>query len=179
LVLYAGLTLPLGILAHIIAEALALHQSVAAVAVAPLHAYLGVTALACLAVVLSAIAQSRGDLRRLTALAAHALPFEGKGAQFAASSALAQFLFASLTLLCEGSLDAGNALIALAAVAFVSILVAVLLAVVRARIEHIDESTFAIRRFAAVRWNRRDAIAAPGPYYAFVPARGNRPPPLL
>ena len=178
LALYAGLTLPLAILSHIAAEALALHESMALAAMSPVHAYLGVIAAACLAVIVWALARVRGDLRRLCGLLAHALPFKGEGFRFCVTSAAIQFGFASVTLLGEGSLDPSSILVALIAVALASVAVSALLASIRARMANATASHFVVREVARARALPHPVFAALEPYYAYVPARGNRPPPL-
>ncbi len=171
-------TLPLAIVSHIAAEALALHQSMLSVAASPLHAYLGVIAVLCLAVSGIILATGRCELRRLGGLLANDLPFEGQGLRFFGVSAAVQFGFAGVTLFGEGSLDAANALVALVAVAIASLITSALLAFVRERLHHTTLARFESRVFTA----RRVALPRPaclaGPYFAYVPVRGNRPPPL-
>lgn len=176
--LYAGLTLPLAIASHIAAEALALHQSVLSVAASPLHAYLGAIAVLCLAVTGGILAAGRYEVRRLGGLLANDLPFKGQGLRFFAASMAVQFGFAGITLFGEGTLDAANALVALVAVAIASLITSALLALVRERLRHISFSGFRLRIFTARPVPRRSFRTLSGPYFAYVPVRGNRPPPL-
>ena len=177
LALYTGLTVPVAIVSHIVAEALALHESVLSVAASPLHTYLAVLAAVSLVVASYAAIVSRAELKRLGGLVAHALPFRGQGVEFFAMSAAIQFGFASFTLLGEGSLSAANALVALVAVGVASIIVSALFALLRERLIHIDVTQFAARSFVAVHELRATRVFRFGPYFAYVPSRGNRPPP--
>ena len=176
--LFAGLTVPIAIVSHVAAEALALHESVLSVAVSPLHAYLAVLAVAGLTIAGYAAISCRADLKRLGGLVAHALPFRGQGVRFFALSATIQFGFAAGTLLGEGSLSAKSAVVALVAVALASVFVSALLAVLRERLEHIDCSTYSVRAYVAEQLLQVAPRISFGPYFAYVPVRGNRPPPL-
>lgn len=175
--LYTALTLPLAIASHLAGEALALHESFLSAALSPFHVYLGVIALVCLAISLWAGIAGRGEFRRVGALLAKALPFRGQGWRFFGMSAGIQFLFASCTLLGEQSFDPTSALVALVAVAIASVLFSAVLTVLRERLVHVDVSHFVVRTFHAVQAPRAPRLSPFGPYYAYVPAHGNRPPP--
>lgn len=177
--LYAGLTVPVAIVSHVAAEALALHESVLSVATSPLHAYLAVLAIVSLLVAGIAAIGSRSDLKRLGGLVANALPFKGQGLRFFAMSAAIQFLFAAGTLFGEGSLSAASALVALIAVAVASVIASACLAFLRERLQLVSCSRYSVRQFHAAQLLRVSQPAPLGPYFAYVPVRGNRPPPLL
>lgn len=176
--LYVALTVPLAIASHLVGEALALHESLLSAATSPLHIYLGAIALGCLATSAWIFVSCRGEFRRLSGLFANGLPFHGRGWRFFGISAGIQFIFASWTLLGEQSLNPATALLALIAVAIASVLFSAVLTVVRERLVHIDVSQFVIRAFHAIHALRAPRVSPFGPYYAYVPARGNRPPPL-
>jgi hypothetical protein len=180
LALYLGLTVPLGILTHVTAEAIGLHRNAIDVAFSPLHAYLGVLGLAALtAFGLALGATSLSELRRRAGLLAYALPFRGRGLAFAGLTAALQFSFVLMTLFAEGSpLGAGSLWIAILAAALASLFGGIALHVLRARLEVAVAATFEPHVGACVSlapMRRRSHTF--GPYYAFVPAHGNRPPP--
>ena len=177
--LYAGLAVPMAIISHVAAEALALHESVLSVATSPIHFYLAILAAVSLLIASLAAIGSRRDLQRLGGLMAQALPFKGQGVRFFAMSAVIQFGFAAGTLLGEGSLSAASAFVALVAVAVASILASAGLALLRERLQHVACSQHRVRCERTGQVSRVCAHLSFGPYFAYVPVRGNRPPPLL
>lgn len=180
LLLYSGLTVPVGILIHIGAEAYGLHRDALQVAFSPLHAYLGVLGLSALAALgLTLGFSSPSETRRRAALLAQALPFHGRGMAFAALSAGLQFAFFLTTELGEGDpLRAGSLWLGIVVAAIASLIGGLVLHGVRAHLEVVVTSAFE-PRVPAIGAATRSHHDAPtfGPYYAYIPARGNRPPP--
>jgi hypothetical protein len=176
--LYAAATVPFGILVHLSAEAAALQRGFLELVCSPLHAYLGVLALASLGLVGFLIAGK--DVRRRGALLAKALPFHGHGTAFILLTAALQFGFAISTELAEGDpLAAGSLITAFVAGLVASVLGALVLHAVRSRAESLVTPSTRVVRLPYRRFVRTSIRIGNGPYFAFVAARGNRPPPLL
>lgn len=176
LALWAGVMIPCGILAHLAAEAAALHRSVLELACTPLHAYLAIFAAASLATVLVVVGTR--DVRRRAALLAGALPFRGRGSTFVAASAAIQLAFVIATIALEGDpLAAGSVLSALVASLFVALAAAFALQIVRARLAGNSQAAATIHR-ATPQTRMPLGVRTSGPYFAFVAIHGNRPPPF-
>jgi hypothetical protein len=178
--LYVALTIPFGIGVHLASEFAGLGRAAMAVAISPLHAYLGVLAVAS-AIALAWFGCRAGDLRRRLPLLIRALPFEGRGAGFFAFGAACQFGFFLVTQFGEGApLRGGDLLVGILVALLGSLLGSLVLTLGGMR---------AIAWSAVCTHERRDSVrkivpVAPfhgtllaSPYFAFVPVRGNRPPP--
>jgi hypothetical protein len=145
-----ALAAPIAVLGHIVSESLASGRALFSVACEPTH-----TVILLLAVAATPLWFRAAASRRL----GHAL-----------------FAFIALSLLLEGNgLGAAAMLVALVISAFISCLSAVAL-----------ERAF-VAREGAIKLGDPPRVCAAlparldltGPYYAFIPVRGNRPPPLL
>jgi len=180
LLLYSGLTIPLGILIHIGAEAYGSHRDAVEVAFSPLHAYLGVLGLCALVAIALALGfSSPSEIRRRAGLLAQALPFRGRGTAFAVLSAALQFAFFLTTELGEGDpLRAGSLWLGIIVAAVASLIGGVILHGARATLEIVVTSAFEphVPGLDTATRSHRDAPTF-GPYYAYIPARGNRAPP--
>lgn len=178
--LYLALTIPLGIGVHLASEFAGLGRAAMALTISPLHAYLGVLAVASM-ITLTWFAHRAGDLKRRLPLLVRALPFEGRGAGFFAFGAVCQFVFFLVTQFGEGAPLRGGDLAA-------GILVAVLGSLMGSFVLSLG-GVRATAWSSACTHGRRDSVrkivpAAPfrgtalaSPYFAFVPVRGCRPPP--
>lgn len=176
--LYLAVSIPIGIAIHLASEWVGLGGDGLRLTFAPIHAYLGVAAL--LSFVALAVFARLPDGRRLLPLLVRALPFAGRGSGFVAFGVAVQFGFFLVTQFGEGCpLGPTHLLIGLAVAFFGSIAGAIAVSLAGARIvrcilDAIADAGRTSARFLAPS-RRRPAFAAP--YYAFVPIRGNRPPP--
>ncbi|HEY8322611.1 MAG TPA: hypothetical protein VIG46_12545 [Candidatus Baltobacteraceae bacterium] len=178
--LYLALIIPFGIGVHLASEFAGLGRAAMAVAISPLHAYLGLLAVLS-AVALTWFGYRAGDLRRRLPLLIRALPFEGRGAGFFAFGAACQFGFFLVTQFGEGDpLRGGDLLVGILVAVLGSLLGSLVLTLGGMRAMAWSASCTHARRDDV----RRSVPAAPlrgallaSPYFAFVPVRGNRPPP--
>lgn len=170
----SALLLPLGVLGHVIADVIdtpgpALHALTAA------HAALALLAAAGCLLSYRWLRTRRRDLRRQAALLAKRLPGSGGAMTFVLLGALLCAFIVS-TQAIEGSLAAVSLVQALIVAAVCAALGVMLVSVLRDVIPSLPDAPRALpralqRRAAISRW--RSHL----PYFAFVPVRGNRPPP--
>lgn len=180
--IYVAATIPLGIFVHIVGEAAALGKNPAALAAAPLHWYLGILGVLALAAACCAVARiPRNDRRRQFALLVRALPFGGRGMRFAALSAGLQLAFFLVTECAERCpFGRGDIWLGLLAALLAAFFGAAVIRAVRARIDRIVtvllDTAVALESAHAV-W-RAIEFTPCIPYFAYLPSRGSRPPPL-
>ena len=182
--LYLSLSVPFGIAVHLGSEFAGLGRDADDLAFSPLHAYLGLLAVAALAVFaitggfLTSAAERRRRILRMTV----ALPFRGRGVGFFVFSAALQFAFFLITQLGEGCpLCRGDFLVGVVAAVVASIIGAFAL------IAFSKSIVRAIAAFGIARGRRPGLLdTTPARFIAFVPISvyatfaptlGNRPPP--
>jgi hypothetical protein len=136
-IVFAALTVPFGIAAHLIAELAGLgYHDDAELVFSAQHWYLAALAVASLASLLGMISVvPHADRRRIAACLAVDLPFSGRGSRFLALSFTAQFGFFVVTQYAEGDpLQAGNFGVGLLAASIASAVGSLVIFLCKARI---------------------------------------------
>jgi hypothetical protein len=187
-IVFAALTVPFGIAAHLLAELAGLgYHDDAELVFSAQHWYLAALAAASLASLLGMISVvPHADRRRIAACLTADLPFSGRGARFLALSFTAQVGFFVVTQYAEGDpLQAGNLSIGLLAASIASAVGSLVLSLCKARIFGVVIELFLIiaarmrNAVACTARQRIDAYIRVWRGRALTRAFSSRPPPCM